>query len=385
LHDWNIMLNRARSITRLFSTSASPVAPVAPVAPSINPKRINYKHPIPAHAKWSVLTDEPILQDKFGRFHNYLRVSLTEHCSFNCVYCVYDQDIDYTPKNKLLTEDELLRMIKLLVSAGVTKIRLTGGEPTIYKGLPRLIEEVGGIVKTLGMTTNGFMLHKKLEDYKKQGLNALNISLDSFNEAKSEMISRTKGHSFVMKSIYKAIDLGYAPLKINCVMMKGVNDDELLDFVAFAKEYNVNIRFIEFFSIGNNGWSKDKMVSFSEMKSRIEEKFGPMIPIPMEFGDTAKNFNLTDFKGSVSFITSVTQPFCAKCNRIRLLSNGMFRRCLHDDRMLDLKDLLNKQASDEAILEYMSSFIKRKEAAHAGMDIISKLQKDGLQMIKIGG
>ena len=286
-----------------------------------------------------------------------------------------------------MREDEFLKLTKLFVKSGVSKIRLTGGEPTIYKGLPKFIKEIGAMegVKSLGMTTNGFMLYKKLEEYKKNGLNMLNISLDSFNSEKAEQISRTKGHKHVMKSIYKAIDLGYSPLKINCVVMKGVNDDELLDFVEFAKDKDVNIRFIEFFSIGDNGWDKSKVLPYKEMKQRIEDKYGKMIQKDMTFGDTARNFNIPGFKGSISFITSVTEPFCSKCNRIRLLSSGMFRRCLHDDRMFDLKNLLNKNASDEAILEYISEFIKKKEKAHAGMDIISRLQKNGVEMIKIGG
>ncbi len=361
------------SVRRLFSTSNTQIT------------HPNYKHPVPDTAKFSKLTNEGILHDKFGRFHNYLRISLTEHCNFNCLYCVYDQDIQYTPKPELLTQEEMLKLTNLFISAGVTKIRLTGGEPTIFKGLPKFISEIGPKVKQLGITTNGFMLYKHLEEYKKNGLNLLNISLDSFNTEKAEKIARTKGHKHVMRSVYKAIDLGYSPLKINCVVMRGINDDELLDFVEFTRDRDVNVRFIEFFSIAENGWSANKMVPYKEMVSRIEAKYGPLKFDELKFGDTARNCKIDGFKGTVSFITSSSNPFCAKCNRIRLLSSGLFRRCLHDDRMFDLKDLLRKGASDDAILESISSFMKKKEHGLAGMHNISKLQKNGLEMIKIGG
>ena len=165
--------------------------------------------------------------------------------------------------------------------------------------------------------------------------------------------------------------------------MKGVNDDEILDFVEFVRDKPINIRFIEFFSIGNDGWNKDKMVTFDEMKTKIESKYGKLERINDHFTETAKNYKLEGIMGNISFITSVSMPFCGTCNRIRLLSDGNFRRCLHDDNMYNLKDLLNK--SDDLILEVISNHLKGKKKAHAGMDIISKFQTEGLQMIKIGG
>ncbi len=370
---------------RYFSNISRNASLLLDKTPSI--KKHWYNHPIPENALKSKITNEPILQDKFNRFHNYLRISLTERCNFSCRYCVYEQDIDYTPKHKLLSEDEFLRLTRLFVKAGVTKIRLSGGDPTVYKGLPRFIREIGQMpeIKTLAMTTNGLLLHKKIDEFHKNGLNALNISLDTFKEDKFEYISRAKGHHLVMKSIYRALDLGFNPVKLNCVVMKGVNDDELLDFVEFVKHKPVNIRFIEFFSIGNNGWDKDKMVTFDEMKTRIENKYGPLIRKNDHFAETAKNYTLQGFVGSVSFITSVSMPFCGTCNRIRLLSDGNFRRCLHDDNMLHLKDIILKNKSDDLLLEAISQHLKGKKKAHAGMDIISKMQTDGLQMIKIGG
>lgn len=346
-----------------------------------------YNHPTPINALRSKLTHSPILQDNFNRFHNYLRISLTEKCNFSCRYCVYEQDIDYTPKDKRLTEDEFLRLTKCFVQAGVTKIRLSGGEPTIYKGLSRFISEIGTLpgIQTLAMTTNGLLLSKHLKEYKDHGLNALNISLDTFDDKKAEFISRRKGHHIVLKSIHTALELGYTNLKLNCVVMKGVNDDEIFDFIEFVRDKPINIRFIEFFSIGNNGWDKDKMIPFADSIKQIEEKYGKLKRKDDHYTDTAKNYTLEGIQGSISFITSVTQPFCGSCNRIRLLSSGHFRRCLHDDNMLNLKEMIQKGYSDDVLLEAISTHLKGKKRAHAGMDIISKLQKDGLQMIKIGG
>lgn len=346
-----------------------------------------YNHPLPVNALKSKLTNLPILSDKFNRFHNYLRISLTEKCNMKCRYCVYDQDIQYSPKNKLLTNDQFLHLTKLFVKAGVTKVRLTGGEPTIYKGISKFIYEIGKLegIKTLAMTSNGTILYKKLTEFKENGLTNLNLSLDTFNSKKAEYLTQTRFHSNVLKSIDKALELGITPLKINCVLMKGVNDDEVFDFIEFVRDKPINIRFIEFFSIGDNGWSKDKTVSFNSLKQQIEQKYGPLKPKNDHYTETAKNFNLESIQGDISFITSVTKPFCGSCNRIRLLSTGEFRRCLHDDNMFNFKVALEQNYSDDVILEAISQHLKGKKKAHAGMDIISSTMKNGVEMIKIGG
>jgi cyclic pyranopterin phosphate synthase len=345
----------------------------------------SYNHPVPQNALKSKLTDLPILQDNHKRFHNYLRISLTEHCNFRCQYCTVSTQVDFTPKEQLLNEDQFLHLTKLFVQAGVSKIRLSGGEPTVYKGLSKFIYEVGQMqqVKTLGITSNGYILHRKLAEYKQNGLTAINISLDTFKEDRFQKISRISGLHNVFKSINKAIELGYAPVKINCVLMKGTNDDELLDFVEFVRDKPVNVRFIEYFSIGKNEWNREKTVSFKEMTERIENKYGKLVRCNDHYTDTAKNYTLEGFQGRVSFITSVTTPFCGTCNRIRLLSTGHFRRCLHDNNMMDLRMAINNGFSDDVILEGISQHLKGKHRAHAGMDIIKSLE--GTSMMQIGG
>jgi len=345
-------------------------------------------HTVPKHALYSKVIKQPILQDNYGRFHNYLRVSITERCNFKCRYCtISDESIEYTPQNQLLTHEQLMRCIRLFTLAGVEKIRLTGGEATINKGFSRLMYEIGTIptIKTLALTTNASMLWKKLDEYKKNGLTHLNISLDTFDAKKNEYITQTKFHSHVLRSIDKALELNYHPLKINCVVMKGINDDEILRFVEWTRDQPVNVRFIEFFAIGDNHWSKDKMVSYKEMKDKIEQQFGPLVREQDAVNDTAKNFKLPGFVGTVSFITPATENFCGSCNRIRLLSTGEFRRCLHDDDMLNLKTLIDKGYPDDVLLEAISFHLKGKKREHADMDYIAKHMTKGKSMVQLGG
>ena len=336
----------------------------------------------------SKICSQPILMDNFGRFHNYLRISLTERCNFKCRYCsVSDESIVYTPKNQLLEYNQFFHLTKLFVQAGVDKIRLTGGEPTIYPHFDRFLYDVGQLkeIKSIGVTSNGSVLWKKLDEYQKNGLTHLNISLDTFRPEKNEYITQTKFHHNVLKSIDRALELGYKPLKVNCVVMKGVNDNEILDFVEWVKDKPINIRFIEFFAIGDNQWSSNKMVSFQDMKNIIESKYGPLQQKAEQPNDTAKNFTLPGFVGSISFITPATENFCSTCNRVRLLSTGEFRRCLHDDHMLNIKELLSKGYPDDIILEAISVHLKGKKRQHADMDFIAEHMKHGKSMVKIGG
>ena len=348
--------------------------------------KFEYNHELPSDVLLSKISNLPILSDNHKRYHNYLRVSLTENCNFRCQYCSVSTQVDFTPKDKLIDKDQFSRLINAFIYAGVTKIRLTGGETTIYKGLSKLIYEIGQRkeVKTLAMTTNGYILHRKIEEYSKNGLNAINISLDTFKEERFQSISRIKGLKNVFKSIEKALEYGIK-VKVNCVLMKGINDDEVYDFIEYVRDKDVNIRFIEFFAIGDNLWERNKMISYHDLKKIIEAKYGPLTRLNDHYTETAKNYTLEGIKGSISFITSATKPFCGGCNRIRLLSTGEFRRCLHDDNMLNLKKIIELGYKDDVLLEAISQHLKGKHKAHAGMDWISENMKHGVQMIKIGG
>ncbi|KAL9175698.1 hypothetical protein ABFS82_02G128400 [Erythranthe guttata] len=222
------------------------------------------KYPADAHK------DNPVsnmLSDSFGRQHTYLRISLSERCNLRCQYCMPAEGVELTPTPQLLTPNEIVRLANLFVSSGVSKIRLTGGEPTIRKDIEEICLQLSSLsgLKTLAMTTNGITLANKLPRLKECGLSLLNISLDTLVPAKFEFMSRRKGHDRVMKAIDAAIELGYNPVKVNCVVMRGFNDDEICDFVELTREKPINIRFIEFMPFDGNVWKVKKLVPYSEM------------------------------------------------------------------------------------------------------------------------
>ncbi|KAK4752444.1 hypothetical protein SAY87_021242 [Trapa incisa] len=212
-----------------------------------------------------------MLIDSFGRFHSYLRISLTERCNLRCQYCMPADGVELTPSPQLLSPDEIIRLADLFVTAGVEKIRLTGGEPTIRKDIEDICLRLSNLkgLKTLAMTTNGITLARKLPRLKECGLSSINISLDTLVPAKFEFMTRRKGHEKVMEAINTAIDLGYDPVKVNCVVMRGFNDDEVGNFVELTRDKPINIRFIEFMPFDGNVWNVKKLVPYFEMRDKV--------------------------------------------------------------------------------------------------------------------
>ncbi|GIX74557.1 molybdenum cofactor biosynthesis protein 1 [Caerostris extrusa] len=269
------------------------------------------------------------LVDTFGRKHDYLRISLTERCNFRCQYCMPEEGVSLTPKKHLLTTNEVISLASLFVKLGVTKIRFTGGEPLIRKDLVDIIRATSELnnLQTVAMTTNGFVLHRCIEELKNAGLNALNISLDSLIPVKFEFITRHKGLSNVMKSINATLELNFNPVKINCVVMKGINDDELSSFVKLTENMNVDVRFIEYSPFGGNKWNNNKMVPYSEMLRIIKSDFPELIRLKDLSNDTSKAYKVPGFKGQIGFITSMTKNFCSSCNRLRITADGSLKVC----------------------------------------------------------
>ncbi|XP_051193721.1 GTP 3',8-cyclase, mitochondrial [Lolium perenne] len=326
-----------------------------------------------------------MLIDSFGRFHNYLRISLTERCNLRCQYCMPAEGVELTPKSDLLSHDELIRVASLFVTSGVDKIRLTGGEPTVRKDLEDICLHLSGLkgLKTLAITTNGIVLSKKLPRLKECGLNALNISLDTLVPAKFEFMTRRKGHSKVMESIDTAIELGYNPVKINCVVMRGMNDDEICDFVELTRHKPINVRFIEFMPFDGNVWNVKKLVPYAEIMDKVRQHFEGVERLKDHPSDTAKNFKIDGHVGTISFITSMTEHFCAGCNRLRLLADGNFKVCLFGPSEVSLREPIHSGIDDAGLKEIISAAVKRKKAKHAGMFDIAKTANR--PMIHIGG
>ncbi|XP_076956729.1 GTP 3',8-cyclase, mitochondrial-like [Bidens hawaiensis] len=343
---------------------------------------------MPEKIQEDAVKDDPsssMLIDSFGRLHTYLRISLTERCNLRCQYCMPAEGVELTPGPLVMSKNEIIRIASLFVSSGVNKIRLTGGEPSIRKDIEEICSQLSNLkgLKTLAMTTNGLALARKLPRLKDSGLNLLNISLDTLVPAKFEFMTRRKGHERVMESIYTAVDLGYNPVKVNCVVMRGFNDDEICDFVELTKDKPINVRFIEFMPFDGNVWNVKKLVSYAEMLDIVGKRFTGLQRIQDHPTETAKNFTIDGHQGTVSFITSMTNHFCSGCNRLRLLAAGNLKVCLFGPSEVSLRDPIRNGADDNELQQIISAAVKRKKASHAGMFDIAKTPNR--PMIHIGG
>ncbi|XP_021491917.1 molybdenum cofactor biosynthesis protein 1 isoform X2 [Meriones unguiculatus] len=323
------------------------------------------------------------LTDSFGRQHSYLRISLTEKCNLRCRYCMPEEGVSLTPKADLLTTAEILTLARLFVKEGVDKIRLTGGEPLIRPDVVDIVAQLHQLegLKTIGVTTNGINLARLLPQLQQAGLNAVNISLDTLVPAKFEFIVRRKGFHKVMEGIHKAIELGYRPVKVNCVVMRGLNEDELLDFVALTEGLPLDVRFIEYMPFDGNKWNFRKMVSYKEMLDTIQQQWPGLQKLPEEDSSTAKAFKIPGFQGQVSFITSMSEHFCGTCNRLRITADGNLKVCLFGNSEVSLRDHLRAGASEEELLRIIGAAVGRKKRQHAGMFNIAQMKNRPMILI----
>uniref|UniRef100_UPI00358F3002 molybdenum cofactor biosynthesis protein 1-like isoform X1 n=1 Tax=Myxine glutinosa TaxID=7769 RepID=UPI00358F3002 len=308
------------------------------------------------------------LTDTFGRKHTYLRVSITEKCNLRCHYCMPTEGVQLTPKASLLTSHEIVTLARLFVKAGVTKIRLTGGEPLIRPDVTSIVENLCKLegLSTVAMTTNGVNLARMLPSLKHAGLGHLNVSLDTLVPQKFEFISRRKGWHKVMEGIEKAIELGYKPVKVNCVVMHGVNEDEIVDFVSMTSERPLDVRFIEYMPFDGNRWNFKKMVSYQEMLDLIKQRWPNLTRLPDEENGTSKAYKIPGSVGQIAFITSMSQHFCSSCNRLRLTADGNLKVCLFGSSEVSLRDALRSGASEEDLLVIVDAAVKKKKKQHAG-------------------
>eukprot|EP00775_Hariotina_reticulata_P003731 gene3731-3992_t len=341
-----------------------------------------------ARASGQTVSGEQMLTDRFRRKHSYLRISLTERCNLRCTYCMPADGVELTPSQQLLTPEEVERLATMFVRAGVSKIRLTGGEPTVRRDLLDIVQRLNSLrplgLSTIAMTSNGVVLSKQLPALVDAGLDALNISLDSLRSERFEQLTRRKGHHKVLESIGRAVELGFDPVKVNVVVMRGVNDDEMADFVELTRHQPVNVRFIEYMPFDGNVWSTNKMVTYREMMQRVADSFPEGLERQQDpAGEVAKNFTVPGFRGSVSFITSMTHAFCGDCNRLRVLADGALKVCLFGPNEVSLRDAIRGGVSDAELAAVISAAVDNKKAAHAGMEVLAVTQNR--PMITIGG
>ncbi|MDA0378279.1 MAG: GTP 3',8-cyclase MoaA [Bacteroidetes bacterium] len=329
--------------------------------------------------------DPTYLTDAFGRRHTYLRISLTERCNLRCTYCMPAEGVELKPKSHILSFEEILRLSSLLVGQGVTKIRLTGGEPLIRKELVHLVERLRSLdgLRELTITTNGLLLPRKLEELRRAGITGFNISLDTLRKDRFEEITRRPGLDTVLEAIHRTVDAGYDPVKINCVVIRGFNEDELVDFVAMTRDLPIEMRFIEYMPFDGNTWNTGKFLPYVEMVDRIREVWPDFRSEGGDELEIAKLWQVQGFTGKVGFITSMSDHFCAGCNRIRITADGQLKVCLFGAQEVNLRDLMRDGTSDEALLEAVRSALARKAPSHAGMETIAA--SENRPMILIGG
>lgn len=326
------------------------------------------------------------LIDQFNRHHTYLRISVTDRCNLRCTYCMPAEGITPDKRAHLLTYDEIVRLSSIFAKLGVEKIRITGGEPLVRKNLHELIFLLKNIpgIKTLGMTTNGVLFARQLNQLKKAGLDKLNLSLDSLKRERFKLITLRDHHEDVLTSINAAIDAGYAPVKLNTVVIKGFNDDELGNFIELARNRPLNIRFIEYMPFKSNRWNMESFISYTDMIHMIRRKYN-LIPVSSETdpGGVAKDYRIDGFSGNISFITSMSEHFCDTCNRIRLTADGAIKSCLFHSSEVSLRDLMRDNATDDELTELIKKAVVMKPAAHAPVEELIRM--DNRTMTEIGG
>jgi len=328
-----------------------------------------------------------MIKDQHNRIHDYLRISLTEKCNLRCTYCMPADGIPLLPSSKLMSADEVFSIAKTFVKHGVSKIRLTGGEPLVRKDFETIARSLSTLPVELAISTNGILVDKHLTLFKEIGLNKINLSLDSLDQEKFKHITRRDHFFKVMENLQLILELDFE-VKLNVVLMKGFNEDEILDFIDFTKDKNVSVRFIEFMPFGGNNWKSDKLVSLASILDLAETRYGPnLIRLNDNVHDTTKNYTVEGYAGSWGVISTVTSPFCSGCNRMRITADGKMKNCLFDNNEMDL---LAKFRNGESIAPFIKMAVWDKYAIRGGMDTQEKfsdetLNQENRSMIAIGG
>lgn len=310
---------------------------------------------------------QPLI-DTFGRVHDNLRISVTDRCNIRCFYCMPADNVEFMPKSNLLTFEEIERFVRVVVKRGVRKIRLTGGEPLVRRDLHKLVSRLAAIeeIHDIGITTNGILLAEQAGQLWNAGLRRINISLDALDPIKFREVTRRDGYEQVLAGIKAAQQVGFDPVKINAVAIRGLTEDQVVPFGILARETGVEIRFIEFMPLdADAAWQRDKVLFAHEILERLAREIGPLKPLGQDDPSApATEFEFEDGRGRIGIIASVSQPFCHNCNRFRLTADGKLRNCLFSLEETDIKTLLREGASDQTILEAVESSIVAKKEGH---------------------
>lgn len=323
------------------------------------------------------------MRDSYGRHIDYLRISLTDRCNFRCLYCMPEEGVESLTHYDILTFEELLRIARISADLGVSKVRLTGGEPLVRKGVPNFIKSLKAIegIEKISMTTNGFLLKQMAEELRDAGLDRINISLDTVDREKFHHLTRRDGLVQVLEGIDHSIKLGFDPIKINAVIMKDQNDREILSLVRYAEEKNLILRFIEHMPF--NKEDAKSFISASEIQELLSRELGRMVKVENPLKNGPEQLYRFGEKGpTIGFITPVTNHFCNGCNRLRITADGKLKPCLLSSQEIDIRGALRQGAEDEQLMAIFKQAIDKKPEKH-------RLDNFGVEsmrgMSKIGG
>ena len=329
-----------------------------------------------------------MLYDTFQRPHQYLRISLTESCNLRCFYCMPEEGVEHSPLASWMTANEVLAIARTFVDLGVTKIRLTGGEPLLRKDAGQIIELLGALPVHLTMTTNGILIHQYIAILKKAGIKNVNVSLDTLDADKFALVTKRPSFERVRDNIQLLLQEGFR-VKLNVVLMRAINWDELLDFVALTQKQTIGIQFIEFMPFDGNRWDWSKGIGLAEILTQVEQHYGAeqVLRVGNKPHDTAINYKIKGHQGNFSIISTITNPFCSTCNRIRLTANGRLKNCLFSKTETDI---LGPLRAGEDIVPLIHSNLAAKAKSRGGMEQFEDFadpQQHGKNrsMILIGG
>lgn len=335
-----------------------------------------------------MITYPKILKDQFDRKHDYLRISLTERCNLRCFYCMPPEGLELHENDAYMTAKEVISIATTFKKLGVKKIRLTGGEPLVRKDFEQIVLGLSELGIELAITTNGILLDRYQTILKKSGCNSINISLDTFKKEKMAMITRRDYFERIMNNLKNVISDTFFKVKLNAVIVKGINDDEIIDFCNFTKSNAVQFRFIEFMPFKGNGWKRDASMPHIELLQILRNKYGnTILPLIAKENATSSDFFIEGHKGSIGLISSVSNAFCGTCNRMRLTANGKMKNCLFSR---EETDLLGALRSGRNLEELIQSNVFSKHLMRGGMDTDEKINNPGYyeqnrSMVSIGG
>ncbi|NNF01604.1 MAG: GTP 3',8-cyclase MoaA [Bacteroidia bacterium] len=339
-------------------------------------------------AKSDELIDDQFLFDKFGRKHTYLRISITDKCNLRCTYCMPKNGIELQHHSKYMNRSEILQIAKVFCTNGINKIRITGGEPLVRKDVSEILRDLSQLPVSLGISTNGILVDQFIDLFREIGLRSINISLDSLIEEKQKIITRRNYHNKIIENIHLLIKNDF-DVKINTVLLKGKNSNEILDFIELTKDASLDLRFIEFMPFRDNKWDWKNGISQDMVLDKISAQFGikNVVKLTDPVNSTSNNYKIKGYDGNFGFISTVTKPFCDSCNRLRLTADGKLKNCLFSSGETDLLKALR---SGTTISTLIKDNVRSKKRERAGMDSFEKfsdsdLNSENRSMISIGG